>query len=93
MPNEFWINATADTAQNLYGIDPAGYLLLLALAFSVGFGIYLARISGNRSLGLVGLFGGLVISVFIGLLDWVYVIIPLLIFGGIYMYIQEREEQ
>jgi len=90
MTTDLWANITTNYAK-LYGISNDSMLLLISLLISIGVGVFLAVELKNKHLGFVGFFMTFGITAFLGFINWLYFIIPLIVVGALLFYLHEKE--
>lgn len=81
-----WLNAVGSMATTL-GIDPAAFVYLLAFAFSFGItlAVALSLKKYEQNIALPTFFLMLLVMVFIGAFEWLFLVIPLILIGVYYL--------
>ena len=86
MPSEFFTNLTTLTNVNLLGLPPVSTLLIFGLFFAIGVSVALGLRFKNKMLTVGAFFMMLSLEAFLGIIDWIFMIIPLLLISAFIFY-------
>lgn len=98
MVSQMWLDMASGMASQ-WGLFPEQMLLLIGVFFAIAIAVFVSielkrnhvNIESKNS-GVFAFFLILVIEVFIGMIEWIYFVLPLLLMGTYYFYIGRKEE-
>lgn len=99
MASEFWVNAVSGMAETLFGLSPEATLILVSICISLGITISIVlfardhEVEHKKELGFVSFFLIYGLTAFVGMVDLVLVLIPLLLMAGFYIFMRSREHE
>lgn len=88
MVSDLWLNAASSLAAST-GISAVAWVTLLALVFCIATAVGVVIATKKKELGLPVFFLSLLVAIFIGAFDWLF-LIPAAILIGAYVYQKER---